>query len=112
LEQSSNTLDKESIENFGFHDCTIIKSVRNDKSLTFILDKKGGFTNINEVTFENINIIKQDDLLEDSSWLYEEVYKVNDKYEFHVLLQNRKMDLIDFIISATQVSFKNNKKNL
>lgn len=100
-----NTLDKEIIEKFGFHDCTIIKSVQNDMSLTLHLDNTGGFTDIVEVTFENFNIIKQDDLLEDAWWLYEEVYKVNDKYEFHVLLQNGKMGLIDFIISADQVSF-------
>lgn len=112
IEGVSNTLDKKTIANFGFHDCTIIKSVQNDMSLTLLLDNTGGFTNIDEVTFENFNIIKQDDLMEDSWWLYEEVYKVNNKYEFHVLLQNKKMDLIDFIISADQVSFKSNKKNL
>ena len=38
-----------------------------------------------------------------------EVYKVNDKYEFHVLLENRKNELIDFIISADQVSFNRKK---
>lgn len=105
MEKVSNTLDKEIIEKFGFHDCTIIKSVQNDTSLTLHLNNTGGFTDIDEVTFENFNIIKQDDLLEDAWWLYEEVYKVNDKYEFHVLLQNGKMGLIDFIISAEHVSF-------
>ena len=75
-----------------------------------LLDNTGGFTNIDEVTFENFNIIKQDDLLKDSWWLYEEVYKVNDKYEFHVLLQNNKMGLIDFIISTDQFPLKVIKK--
>lgn len=106
FKEASISFDNEMVENFGFHDCTIIKSVQNGKSLTLLLDISGGFTNIDEVTFENYNIIKQDGLLEDSWWLYEEVYKVNDKYEFHVLLQNSKMGLIDFIISADQVSFK------
>jgi hypothetical protein len=109
LEEASNTIDKEIYEKFGFHDCTITKSVQNDMSLTLLLDNSGGFTNIDEITFENFKIIKQDALLEDSWWLYEEVYKVNDIYEFHVLLQNKKMGLIDFIISADQVSFKVNK---
>ena len=112
MEGSSNTLEKRIIDKFGFHDCTIIKPVHNDMSLTLLLDNTGGFTNIDEVTFENFNIIKQDDLLEDSWWLYEEVYKVNDKYEFHILLQNKKMRLIDFIISADKVSFKSNNKKL
>src|SRR5690554_5511474 len=33
VEQVSNTLDKEIIDNFGFHDCTITKSVQKDMSL-------------------------------------------------------------------------------
>ena len=53
--------------------------------------------------------MKQDGLLEDSWWLYEELYKVHDKYEFHVLLENREMGLMDFIISAEQILFKSNK---
>jgi hypothetical protein len=106
IEEASNTLDKEIVEKFEFHDCTILKSVQDDRSLTLLLDNTGGFTNINEVTFENFHIIKQEDLLEDSWWLYEEIYKVNDKYEFHVLLQNKEMGLIEFIVSAEQVSFK------
>ncbi|KOP81370.1 DUF4085 family protein [Cytobacillus solani] len=108
FKEASLSFDNEMVENFGFHDCTIIKSVQNGKSLTLLLDISGGFTNIDEVTFENCTIIKQDDLLDDSWWLYEEVYQVNDQYEFHVLLQNSKMGLIDFIISADQVSFKSN----
>ncbi|WP_102272166.1 DUF4085 family protein [Cytobacillus massiliigabonensis] len=111
FKEASLAFDSVIVENFGFHDCTIIKSVQDGKSVTLLLDPSGGFTNINEVTFENCTIIKQDDLLEDSWWLYEEVYKVYDKYEFHVLLQNSKMGLIDFIISADQVSFKSNNKH-
>lgn len=110
LEESSNILDKKIIENFRFHDCTITKSVQKDMSITVLLDNSGGFTNIDEVTFNNFTIIKQEGLLEDSWWLYEELYKVNDKYEFHVLLQNNKIGLTDFIISADQISFKSNKK--
>ncbi|MNI13539.1 hypothetical protein D3C73_667710 [compost metagenome] len=105
----SNTLDKEIIDNFRFHDCTITNSVQEDMSLILLLDNSGGFTNIDQVTFKNFNIIKQEGSLEDSWWLYEEVYKVNNRYEFHALLQNNNLGLIDFIISADQISFKSNK---
>lgn len=107
--EASISFDREIVENFRFHDCTIINSVQNGTNLTLILDNTGGFTDIDEVTFENFNIIKQDGLLEDSWWLYEEVYKVNNKYEFHVLLENGEMGLIDFIISADRVSFYRKK---
>ena len=69
------------------------------------------FTDINEVTFENYNIIKQDGLLENSWWLYDEIYKVNDKYELHVLFENKNMDLIEFIISVEHIAFNSNKNN-
>ncbi|AWE07637.1 hypothetical protein DCE79_09685 [Lysinibacillus sp. 2017] len=103
--EASISFDKDIVEDFRFHDCTIIKSVQNDTNLTLLLDNTGGFTDVDEVTFENFHIIKQDGLLENSWWLYEEVYKVNDNYEFHVLLENGEMELIDFIISAERVSF-------
>ncbi|TKI71861.1 DUF4085 family protein [Lysinibacillus mangiferihumi] len=114
IKENSTLLDIEIDGGFSFHDCKIIKSIKNDKSLKLFLDNKGSYTdtNIDEVIFENFNIIKQDNLLEDSWWLYEEIYKVNDTYEFHVLLQNKTEDLIDFIISAEQISFISNKNNL
>ncbi len=108
FKEASLSFEKDIVEHFGFHDCTITKSVQHDMSLTLYLDNSGGFTNIEEVTFENYKIIKQEGLLEDSWWLYNEIYKENDKYEFHVLLQNSDMELIDFIICADYVSFKNN----
>ncbi len=111
FEEASHTFGQEIIENFGFHDCTIIKSSRNGDSLTLLLDNTGGFTNIDEVTFENPTIVKQDSLLEGSWWLYDEIYIVDDKYELHVLLRNKNMELMDFIISADQVSFKDNAKD-
>lgn len=107
FEKASASFDKEIVENFGFHDCIIEETVeKNPSSLKLVLNNSGGFTDIKEVTFENFEIIKQDGTLEDSWWLYEEVYKVNDKYEFHALLTNKEMGLIDFIISADKVSFK------
>ncbi|MFJ7666635.1 DUF4085 family protein [Lysinibacillus sp. NPDC097195] len=69
------------------------------------LDNSGGFTDVDEVTFENFHLIKQDGLLENTWWLYEEVYKVNNQYEFHALLENGKNELKDFIISAERVYF-------
>ncbi|MEK4129574.1 DUF4085 family protein [Solibacillus sp. FSL W8-0474] len=99
------SFDKEIVENFRFHDCNVIKSIQNDTNLTLILNNSGGFTDVDEVTFENFDLIKQDGLLENTWWLYEEVYKVNNRYEFHALLENRENELIEFIISADRVSF-------
>ncbi len=105
IEVASSAIDQEILENFGFHDCTITTSIQEDMSLTLCLDNSGGVTTIDKVTFTNMKIIKQDGELVDSWWLYDEIYKVNDHYEFHVLLQNSKAGLIDFIIAAEQISF-------
>ncbi|WP_088547163.1 DUF4085 family protein [Paenibacillus aquistagni] len=110
--EASLSLDKEIVENFRFHDCRIIKSILNEKSITLLLDNSGGFASIDEVIFENVTIMKQDAELDKSWWLYEEVYKVNDKYEFHMLLENQDLGLFDFIISADQVLFRRQSSNV
>lgn len=106
--EAFKSFDKDMIQNINFHDCKIINLNEKDGSLTLFLDNKGGFTNINEVVFMNYKIIKQDGLLENSWWLYDEIYKVNDKYELHVLLQNKNMDLIEFVISVEHITFNIN----
>ncbi|GAA0730596.1 DUF4085 domain-containing protein [Clostridium malenominatum] len=104
-------LDENIVKNIRFHDCVIINSNQKDKSLILSLDNRGGFTNIDEVVFENYNIVKQEGSLENSWWRYNEIYKVNDKYELHVLLINKTGDLIEFIISAEHIAFNCNKNN-
>ncbi|KJR47528.1 hypothetical protein UF75_2106 [Desulfosporosinus sp. I2] len=59
---------------------------------------------------DNYEIIKQDALLQNSWWLYNEIYQTNGKYELHVLLQNRNMGVIEFIVSAENISFEQTEK--
>lgn len=42
----------------------------------------------------------------DSWWLYEEEYRVNEGYEFHVLLDPPAEGLMDLIITAEKLSFR------
>ena len=108
-------LDKEAKYVFGniqFHDC-IIKEVRKSKQkFVLLLDNSGGFTNIEEIRFENYEIIKQEYPLEETWWLYEEVYYINGRYEVHALLLiNNNVDrLVEFTISAEQISFREGYK--
>lgn len=104
------SFDKNIVENLNFHDCSIIDVKQKEQSLSILFDNSHGFTNINEMQFDNFNIIKQDGLLQNSWWLYDEIYKINDTYELHVLLQNRNMGLVEFIISAEHISFKHNEE--
>jgi hypothetical protein len=100
------SLDCNIVNNINFHDCIIVDIKQTEHALTMLFDNSGGFTNIDEMQFENYCIIKQDGLLQNSWWLYNEVYKVNGKYEVHVLLENKHMGLIEFTISAENISFK------
>lgn len=63
------SFDKGMFESIRFHDCRIINTDNSSGDLILHFDNTGAFTDINEVIFQNYNIIKQDNLLEDSWWL-------------------------------------------
>lgn len=107
LENSDGGLIKE----INFHDCIVRDVKQTEKVLSILFDNRsgGGLTNITEMHLESYRIIKQDALLQKSRWLYNEIYKVNDEYELHVLLQNLDIGiikgLIEFVVSAKSISF-------
>ncbi|ODA39969.1 hypothetical protein DSBG_3260 [Desulfosporosinus sp. BG] len=104
LKTVSNSFNRNILKNF--HDCKITGIKRTEHSLIISLNS-GGFTDIKEVLFENYKIIKQDSSLENSWWLYDEIYDIDGINEWHVLLQDENSLLADFIISAEKISFKN-----
>ncbi|URZ01684.1 DUF4085 family protein [Clostridium felsineum] len=90
----------------------IVKSNEGDKFLVLFFDNNSKFTNIEKVIFKNYNIIKQDRSLENSWWIYDEIYKVNDKYELHVLLQNKNKDFIEFTSLTEYIEFYKDKNKM
>ncbi len=102
---------KDIIDNIHFHYCDIKKMEENEKSLTITFDNPGFFTDIEEMKLENFRIIKQDALLEDAWWLYEEIYIIDGKYELHALLQDKSLGLIEFTVLAENILFKKNGNN-
>jgi len=91
------------VENFNFHDCKVISCCKRGKDVVLKLDTTGGFTNINQVIFKNCTALKKDNHLYGVWWLYDEIYKTDEGYEIHVLLQGKQ--LIDFIISTKDVEY-------
>lgn len=106
IKNVTNPFQRNILENQNFHDCRITGVKRTEHSLLILLES-GGFTDIKEILFENYKIIKQDSPLENSWWLYDEIYDIDGRNEWHVLLQDKNLALADFIISAEKVSFKN-----
>ncbi|MHA7966954.1 DUF4085 family protein [Paenibacillus sp. CAU 1782] len=85
---------------FGFHDCKVT-GLAVGQNIVMRLDTDGGFTNLNKVTFKDAQIIKQDQFIEGSHWLYEELYKVDGGYEAHMLFSGKRM--ADLIIRCSDI---------
>lgn len=104
------SLDKSVVEKINLHDCTVIGIEQTENSLTLLFDNSGGFTNITKMHLKNYETVKQDALLQNSWWLYDEIYQTNGKYELHVLLLKKDKGLseglIEFTVSAEHISFE------
>ena len=107
--QELKILDIDIVKKIRFHDYVILDVKKTDQYLSIIFENPGGLIKIDEIKFENYQILNQDDSLENLWWLYDEIYIKNDRYELHVLLQNKNMDLIEFTVSAEQILFKHNQ---
>lgn len=55
------------------------------------MDARGSFTECNKVTFQNADIIKQEPNITGSSWLYCELYRIENGYEVHILFGGEGM---------------------
>lgn len=102
--EASKSFDIGIVRNMHFHDCRVTGMQHDEESLTLFIDNVCGYTDINQIIFNGYKIIKQDESLLNAWWLYDEVYKVDERYEIHVLL-DRGQSLIDFIVSAELILF-------
>lgn len=71
-------------ESFGFHDCKVTKLTVGEK-VVMRFDIQGGFTTYNKITFTASEIMKQDEHIEGSIWIYDELYRTEHGYEAHML---------------------------
>ncbi|OPX43318.1 hypothetical protein CLHUN_28660 [Ruminiclostridium hungatei] len=98
--------EKKVFKSIHFHDCTVKEVKQTGKSFSIVFDNSGGFTGIKEMTLENYTLINQEGLLEEAWWLYEEVYRWEQQYEIHTLLQSKDLKLIELTVRAEHISFK------
>ncbi|MDQ6420236.1 DUF4085 family protein [Paenibacillus sp. LHD-117] len=75
---------------FGFHDCKVAE-LTSGKQLIMRLDTQGGFTTFNKVMFDAAQILRQDEHIAGSHWIYEELYRTNSGYEAHILFYGEGM---------------------
>ena len=88
-------------ERFGFHDCEVTEFTVGKKDVVMRLDTRGGFTNFNMITFVASEIIKQEGHIVGSTWLYEELYRMENGYEAHILFAGEEMP--EFIIRCNDI---------
>ena len=83
-----------------FHDCTVTELLTGDEVL-IRFDTLGGFTNINKLTLVAPEIIKQDGGILGTYWLYQELYRIDNRYELHVLFDGENMP--ELIVRCTDI---------
>ena len=94
------------IKDFDFHDCKIKSCEKQEKDLIITLDTTNNcLVDIKQIIFKNYDIIKEEDNICQSVWLYNEVYIKDNGYEIHILLENIKGKLIDFIVGTEDVIY-------
>ncbi len=89
LSESRKMLAKQEVpdelsKRFAFHDCKVIH-FESGSDIELYFDTSGGFTEYNKIVFHNAQIIKKESPVEESVWLYEELYCNYSGYEAHML---------------------------
>lgn len=73
-------------DGFDLHDCRITEVIRENGMLIIGLDNRGGFTDVERLVLLDPEVTLMENELSGLYWLYEEVYRNDDRYELNVLL--------------------------
>lgn len=77
-------------EKFGFHDCTVTELTVSE-NVVMRFNTHGGFTDFNKITFVASEVIKQEEHIAGSTWIYQELYCTENGYEAHMLFAGEEM---------------------
>lgn len=90
------------LENFGYHDAYVKEIIFENKDLIIDMDNSFGFTEVNKVRFVECEVVKMDEDLIDSYWLYEELYPHEKGIEVHILFAKDE-DFKELILIAKKI---------
>lgn len=104
--QMNEDLAPELAENFGAHDAKVLDlEIAGDVTLT--LDPEGSFSEFSEIRFTKAEILKLEGPIVQSYWIYNELYRVNDQYEAHILFSGGEVDdLAELIVRSDDIVMK------
>lgn len=101
-----NQIPQKILDNYDFHDCEILSVKKVGDDIVFDLDNSGGFTEINKIIYRNGQMI-ENNLEENSYWIYDEIYKLDELYEFHIGISSNNEYGYDYItLRASDVDFE------
>lgn len=104
-----NNIPKKILENYEFHDCEILSIEKIGNDIIFNLDNSGGFADVNKIKYKNAKIL-ENNLDENAYWIYDEIYVLDEGYEFHIgISANNEYDYDYISITATDVDFEYNE---
>jgi hypothetical protein len=87
---------------YGFHDCKVTHFEQQGTDVIIEFDHSGGFTNVNKLIYHDATIIEQDNIV-GSWWIYDEIYRMVDLYEFHAALQDENGQVRYFTLNASDI---------
>lgn len=94
-------------DGFGFHDCEVTELTVGE-NVVMRFDTEGGFTDFNMLTFTAAKIIKHEDPIPGSTWIYQELYSTANGYEAHMLFSASE-GLKEFIICCNDIIIENSE---
>lgn len=100
LEEETFKNDSLEFIEWSFHDAYISCVRKNKRDIEILMDNVGSFTDKKGIIFKNCNIFL-DENIEGTYWLYNEIYKIKNGYEVHILTSYD--DLREFIVECEDI---------
>lgn len=100
----SDKIPDEITDKMGFHDAVICSVERKENSIVFNFDISSSFATCSRIEFENPVFLEGEENIEGSTWLYDEIYLLDEGYEIHILVE--KDDNLNYItLKASAIKF-------
>ncbi len=95
-----------------FHDSKVEKIALSEDVLGITFDISGAGSTVTWAQFINAYIIANDGISKGDFWLYEELYKISDKYELHILFCDAADNSKELIFTFGDAKFMHDNEKL
>lgn len=102
--EKTDSIPDEIWEEYGFEGGIIKKIITKDNNISFYLDNSQNTSFVTAFHLINAEVVRMDDNLENSEWIYNELYKHGKIYEAHAICKNNT-NLPEFIIKSEDIAF-------